>query len=150
TIASYMFPDENRQALLDALLYTSPPHPDVKRYIHVGRGDHHYARHALPYASHLRHAGAHIELDVAEYETHAETGMHFPPYFFSILSRIYGMAEVPAPNRSVVRAERLGNKPSKSGARILRAYAECKEPSAEIAYYLMRSGEIVEKRLYGA
>ncbi|QYF89895.1 hypothetical protein [Arthrobacter sp. PAMC25284] len=57
-------------------------------YLHVGRGDHHYKGHVVPFVELLKEMGADHVLDVQEYELHSEVGRYFPGFLFSTLNSI--------------------------------------------------------------
>jgi hypothetical protein len=59
--------------------------------IHVGRGDHHFESHAMPYFEYIRKQGGHIELDVGEYSEHRDLGVHYPVFIEDTLRDVFGI-----------------------------------------------------------
>lgn len=145
-IAEYMDSTPERETRLDQLLFERSPCQEIQRFIHVGRGDHHYRQHVLPYVEHMRKCNAHVEVDVGGYSSHAETGQHFPQYFLSKIAQLFGSDVVAQPDYFDVVA-RMKNG-TEAAAGVLVAEALCDDPNVEIAFYLYRDGEVVEKRGY--
>lgn len=58
-------------------------------YIHVGRGDHHYQGHVLPLTECLKTCNIPYELDIAEYDGHAQLVNYFPKYLISKINDIF-------------------------------------------------------------
>ncbi|SDC67687.1 Heparinase II/III N-terminus [Paraburkholderia lycopersici] len=90
-LANYMFPGESSEEKLNRLIYDLPVHEHVSCRIHVGRGDHHYESHALPYVEHVQKQGGCVELDVGEYSEHSELGQHFPTFLENALRDVFGI-----------------------------------------------------------
>ncbi|BAO94064.1 heparinase II/III domain-containing protein [Caballeronia insecticola] len=90
-LANYMMPGEDSEEKLDKLIFDLPFNRDVSCRIHVGRGDHHYESHALPYAEHIRTQGGCVEVDVGEYSEHSDLGKHFPLFIENKLRNIFGI-----------------------------------------------------------
>lgn len=57
-------------------------------FIHVGRGDHHYKGHIIPFIDKLEEIGAPYELDVGDYQEHAQLGEFFPDYMKNKVKKI--------------------------------------------------------------
>lgn len=58
--------------------------PNIR--IHVGRGDHHYKNHVIPFTQHLNRYNLKYDLDVADYTNHGDVGAHFPPFVMKHLN----------------------------------------------------------------
>jgi hypothetical protein len=90
-LASYMMPGADSEERLNRLIFDLPVNPQVSCRIHVGKGDHHYESHAIPYAEHIQAHGGTVELDVGEYDEHNELGQHFPLFLENTLRDVFGI-----------------------------------------------------------
>jgi len=93
-LAGYMCPGKSDAEALDwlnRLMFDLPLGKDVDCRIHVGKGDHHYQRHVLPYVDHVRKLGGKIDVDVGDYAEHKALGEHFPIYLEKALSDLFGI-----------------------------------------------------------
>ena len=113
TIANYMFPQPDAKDRLDRLIYDQPVSTNVPRYIHVGRGDHHYRQHVLPYVEHVRKAGADCQVELAEYASHKDVGKYFPDFVRRCLCQLLpdllsgGLAEQEVVRQSAFQEESI-------------------------------------------
>lgn len=147
-LANYMFPGEGSEEKLNRLIFDLPVHQHVSCRIHVGRGDHHYESHALPYVEHIQTQGGSVELDVGEYSEHSELGQHFPIYLENTLRNVFGIKvrkiyPGPAPTL-IVTAWREGDE---IAAQITLPDGWSTEP-VEYAFYLLIDDEKKVVRWY--
>ncbi|WP_374017415.1 hypothetical protein ABU162_25180 [Paenibacillus thiaminolyticus] len=77
---------------LDELIFKtvedSDSHPKV--FIHVGKGDHHYWKHVIPFINHLEKLEISYQLDLADYNSHSELVEYYPPYLLKTIRSIIG------------------------------------------------------------
>lgn len=59
-----------------------------KIFIHVGKGDHHYKGHIIPFLSRLKDKGINYEINVKEYFSHNSIGYYYPEYLLKTLHNI--------------------------------------------------------------
>ncbi|WP_425203584.1 hypothetical protein [Priestia megaterium] len=62
----------------------------TKLNLHIGRGDHHYETHFLPFLDILKEREIPFDLDVQEYESHSKMGMYFADYLLEKITKITG------------------------------------------------------------
>ncbi|GIQ62159.1 hypothetical protein PACILC2_07270 [Paenibacillus cisolokensis] len=65
-----------------------------KIYIHVGKGDHHYKGHIIPLTNLFDELNIEYELDVADYQEHAQLGEFFAPYLKEKMEKILNNTDV--------------------------------------------------------
>lgn len=78
-------------AYLDGLLYSLIEFPSKKFpkiFIHVGRGDHHYKGHILPFIGKLEEKEIEYKLDLGNYDTHSDVGFYYHNYLLDTLNSI--------------------------------------------------------------
>lgn len=62
--------------------------PDI--HIHLGRGEYHYKQHVLPFNEWMDKRGIPYNLDLGDYDTHAEVAKHYPPFLKKHIRSIIG------------------------------------------------------------
>ncbi|QHT60596.1 hypothetical protein GXP70_12050 [Paenibacillus lycopersici] len=82
--------DEDSKKYLDSLLFdaarAAKKSPDL--YIHVGKGDHHYEGHILPFINLLNELNIPFDLDIGDYQEHAQLGEFYPKFLLEKLDAI--------------------------------------------------------------
>ncbi len=76
---------------LDNILYDMlkiPFKKFPKIFIHVGRGDHHYHGHILPFLNKLDEKGLEYEMNISNYHSHTSLGHYYPDYLITTLNSI--------------------------------------------------------------
>ncbi|MFD2627856.1 hypothetical protein [Oceanobacillus kapialis] len=68
--------------LLPKVLKKSSHKPKI--HLHVGKGDHHYKGHILPFIKLLDDKNINYDLDLQDYQAHDEVGAYFPDYLYSV------------------------------------------------------------------
>lgn len=65
-------------SLLIELAEKSTDYPNV--YIHVGKTEHHYTEHVIPFINVLEKKNIPYTLDLKDYSEHGDVGIYFPPF----------------------------------------------------------------------
>jgi hypothetical protein len=145
-LSAYMFPAADAEDRLDRLIYDLPVGNRVRRHIHVGRGDHHYKSHVLPYVQHVAAHGGEIALDVGDYATHKEVGIHFPAFIEKTFLGIFGLSPGRRESAAAVSAS-LSLEPQGHSIEVV---CSGQERGSTHAHYLYRNGEVIQKLPYTA
>ena len=81
---------ENNNSFLNRLLFDKVEscNGKPKVWFHVGKGENHYEKHAIPFCQHLEKHGVSYELDAIDYNEHSEVGKHYPTYALKSFGKI--------------------------------------------------------------
>ncbi|WP_226581101.1 accessory Sec system protein Asp2 [Halobacillus litoralis] len=63
--------------------------------LHIGKGDHHYKNHLLPFTNILDDRGIDYSLDVGDYSEHSGLAKHFGPFLIKEVNSILGLPVAP-------------------------------------------------------
>lgn len=72
--------------ILPEVVKNTEQFPDMN--IHIGKGDHHYKGHVLPFIELLDEKKIEYNLDLQEYTQHSEVGTYFPEFLLSTIKTI--------------------------------------------------------------
>lgn len=82
--------NESNIEYLNSLLYEAvtinKSRPKV--FLHVGKKEHHYSEHIIPFCEHLENTGIEYELDLQDYESHGDVGKFYPTFALSNLNKL--------------------------------------------------------------
>ena len=61
----------------------------TKVFLHVGRGDHHYINHIIPFCQYLDLVNIRYNIDVQDYEGHDNVSQYFPKYLLNTIRFLF-------------------------------------------------------------
>ncbi|MDA2312722.1 DUF6270 domain-containing protein [Bacillus cereus] len=123
---------------LNGLLYQPLEQKNVfpEINIQVGKGDHHYPNHILPFVEKLGEEEIPYNLEVADYEKHGEVAQYFPKYMLKNIERIINSKD----QLRYKREEKITPSVAILGSCVTRdAFTFDKEKRVELPYYQART-----------
>ncbi|MGV2622795.1 UNVERIFIED_CONTAM: heparinase II/III family protein [Halobacillus marinus] len=140
---------ESDRYYLDQLLYQLlRQNKDVAPNIEVlvGKSDHHYPEHVMPFYKALKDKGYQINLETADGLDHKGLREHFPPFLSEKVRKLFGMPiskRVSSQLLPVIKSVMLSHEANK-----LIAACEADGQNLQYAYYIYREGNLIEKIPY--
>ncbi len=82
--------NESNINYLNSLLYDAVNNSNNKPnvFLHVGKGEHHYSEHVIPFCEHLNDKQIPYELDVQDYNSHSVVGKYYPTFASKCINTI--------------------------------------------------------------
>lgn len=135
--------DENDIAYLNRFLYDLVDLPSKKFpkiFIHVGKGDHHYKGHILPFLKKLDEKIIDYEIDIPNYSSHTSISLYYPDYLLKTLHSI--------DNNLILLKPTILKTSIKSENGSLNITCEAVGANLKYACHLYKEKDIIEKSNY--
>lgn len=121
--------------LFDLLLAPSEDFPEI--FIHIGKGDHHYEGHIIPFVEKLDDLGVKYHVHLANFHTHALIGRYYQGYLLKTLNEI-------DPDIIEIEQSCVDNIVIEAVDGFLRVNCES-EKNLEYAFNLYKGNKMIEK-----
>lgn len=147
--------EKSHQYYLDRLLFNlldlpNDASPNIN--ILIGKQDHHYTNHFLPFANELKRKGFKLNLDIREGIPHSDLRLHFPPYLINKIRLILGLITedeykklVLSNSSPLIRKVEI----NKLDNNMIEVKCNASGKNIKYAYYIYKDNTILEKIPYG-